>query len=206
MKGGMSVNTSLNLEGTKLKAPNIPLYYEELNQHSETIILGTTSDVGVYSKKDNSLNPELSISLANYIYTVKIDKVLSGNMPESEGSFVAIGEMAIAHPESREHEGEEVDWSFRPYTFRPVMAQTIEAGKQYVLFLSEEDNTEVYRLSWDGFGLFPIDYINEEAAKQSLSELQKQYKYVEKVSRAPMENDLLYRLCSLYVKEEFLSS
>lgn len=190
---------------TKLKAPNMPFYYEELKQQSEIIILGTISDVGVYSKKDNPLNPELSLNLATSIYTVKIDKVLSGNMPESEGSHVAIGEMVVAHPKSRDHETEEIDWSFSPYTFRPEAVQSIESGKQYVMFLSEKDDTEVYGLSWDGFGIFPMDYISEEASKNSLSELQNQYKYVEEVTRAPMENDLLYRLCSLYVQEEFLS-
>lgn len=188
---------------TKLKAPNIPFYYEELKQQSDMVILCTISDIGVYSIKDNPLNPELSLNLATNIYTVKIDKILSGDMPESEGSFVPIGETVVASPQSRDHEAEPIEWNFTPYSFRPENVQ-LEVGKQYVMFLTEKDNTEVYRLSWDGFGVFPTDYIKKESEKNSLSELQKEYKYVEEVTRAPMENELLYRLCSLYVKEEFL--
>lgn len=188
----------------KAEGPNIYQSYEELKQKSNTIILCTISDIGIYRNKTEQYHPKASFG--TYIYTVKIDKILSGNMQEAEGSLVPIAETAWANPEFGENGNEIIDWNFTPYSARTEEVKSLEKGKQYVIFLSEKDNTEVYRLSWDGFGVFPIDYINEEASKNSLSELQQQYEYVEEASHAPMENNLLYRLCSLYVKEDFLSS
>ena len=188
----------------KLKAPKLPFTYEELKQESQAVILVTVRDAGVYSKKDLPLHPKFSVNLANFLYTVQIDRVLSGSLPESEGDTVAVGEIAVAHLRSESAESENPMWEFVPYTLRPEAARTLEAGKQYVLFVAEKDDTDVYRLSWDGFGVFPMDYIAEEAANHSLRELQEQYRHVEEVTRAPMENDLLYRLCSLYIHEELL--
>lgn len=191
-----------NIPFAKAEGPNISLSYEELKQKSNTIILCTISDIGIYRNKAEQYHPKASFG--TYIYTVEIDKILSGNMQEAEGSLIPIAETAWANPELGENGNEIIDWNFYPYSARPNDVKSLEKGKQYVMFLSQKDDTEVYRLSWDGFGIFPIDYINEEVSRNSLIELQKQYKYVEEVSRAPMENNLLYRLCTLYVKEEFL--
>lgn len=188
----------------KLKAPSLPFTYEELKQESRTIILGTIRDAGVYRKKEQPLNPKFSVNMANYIYTVHIDRLLSGSLPESEGDTVAVGEPAVAFLQSESRDAEQPLWRFVPYTSRPEAAEILETGKSYVLFLNEKDDTDVYRLSWDGFGVFPLDYIAEQAENHSLEELREQYRHVEEVTRAPMENDLLYRLCSLYVQEEFL--
>lgn len=185
----------------KSEGPNYSTSYEELKKKSSMIILCTIQDVGVYRKKAEQYHPRASFG--TYIYSVKIDKILSGNMQETEDSIIPIAELAWANPVFKENGNEIMDWSFSPYSARANDAKSLEKGKQYVMFLSQKDDTEVYGLSWDGFGIFPIDYINEEASKNSLIELQKQYKNVEEVSHAPMENNLLYRLCSLYVKEEF---
>jgi hypothetical protein len=191
----------------KLKAPRFPFTYEELKRESPIIVLGTVRDAGVYSNKEHPLDPERSLNLATYLYTVRIDQVLSGSLPETEGSEVAVGETAVAHHISGDPDDQEQPvWRFEPYTARPEAAQTVEPGKTYVLFLAGKDDTDVYRLSWNGFGVFPLDYIAEEAAAHTPGELREQYRHVEEVTRAPMENDLLYRLCGLYVMEEFLNA
>lgn len=210
----------------QLKPPRFPTSYEELKQQSGFIILGTVREAGVYVANDQPLNPKYSINMARYIYTVQIDRILSGDMPEQEGHVAAVGETVTAHalPKQPEREGNvaagdesasvhgltdepedgEIEWRFEPYTFRPETVRSIEAGRQYVFFLSGKDHTGVYKLSWDGFGVFPVDYLTEEASRHSLQDLQDQYRQAEEGLRDLSSDGLLYRLCGLFVMEEWM--
>lgn len=188
--------------GAKVKAPSIPINYEELKAGSAAIVVGTLSEIGVYRNKAEQYHPKASFG--TYIYTIKIDRILSGRIEEKTGDYIPVKELALANPEHTESMKDIKNWRFSPYTFRADEAMQLEKEKQYVLFLSQKDDTEVYELAWDGFGVFPVDYIEQEAMKSTLGELRKEYEQVEQTTRSPLEHDLLYRLCGLSIREELV--
>ncbi|MCL6456664.1 MAG: hypothetical protein K6T85_01535 [Gorillibacterium sp.] len=188
--------------GSKAPAPFFPFSYQELQESSVAVLLVTVEDIGVYRKNEEAYQPKASFG--TYLYTVKVDRVLQGQADTDNGDHLAIAERAWADPVQAGQVENIVDWQFSPYTFRAEATRTLATGKQYVVFLQAKDETGCYPPASNGFGIFPIDYIDQEAARSVLPELEEQYKLMVKTTRAPMEHDLLFRLSSLYVKRDFL--
>lgn len=184
---------------SKAPAPKQPLTYSELIQQSQIIVLGTIDDIGVYRHKDEQYNPKASFG--TYIYTLKVDKVLSGNLEEGVDRVIPIAERAWAKPKDESEQKDIKEWSFSPYTGRPNEAAILEKGKQYVMLLSGTDASGVYAVPFDGYGIFPVDYIEQESSNHSLVELQG---LLQNADDTPLKADLLYKIYSLYIKEEYL--
>lgn len=187
----------------KCLSPYSPRSFEELEGSSSIIILCTLEASGVYRDKTESYNPKASFG--TYIYTVRIDKILKGNPGEKPGDLIAIKEKAFAHPDYKKGSHEIEKWNFYPYTARAMEAGILNPQKQYVMFLQGKDETSLYTLTPSGFGIFPLEYIESLPKTTSPSQLEKGLKKVKGVILEPLKDDILYKLCAMHVKEEFLN-
>lgn len=195
-------------QSVKAPYPRYPMTYEELKGESDVIVLVTVEEAGVYREKSQAYHPRASFG--TYIYSVKVEQVLEGKLHgstvegvrESENVQIAIIEQAWAMLSGNSDAGEP-QWSFTPYTARADAARPVERGQQYVMFLRAEDERGFHPVTSNGFGLFPLSYIQREAEQHSVRQMEQLYhEELEKTSK-PMQDDLLYRLFSVYIYDEF---
>lgn len=185
----------------KCPSPRIPRNYQQLKNESSTVLIVTIKDIGVYRRTAEQYNPKASFG--TYIYTAKIDKILSGAISKNVNDLIPIAEQAWADPTFN---GKEiVKWNFTPYSCRADNVRNMETEKQYVVFLSVKDETGCYQIPFNGFGIFPVDYINDVASKTTVDEIKGEYNYVGETTNVPLKDANLYRLSSLYIKEQFLN-
>ena len=185
----------------KCPGPRIPQSYQELKNGSSAVLIVTIKDVGVYRRTEEQYNPKASFG--TYIYTAKVDKILSGNIYINVNDLIPIAELAWAAPTFN---GKEiVKWNFTPYSSRANDVINIETEKHYVVFLSAKDETGCYQIPFNGFGIFSVDYISDVASKTTVDEIKGEYNYVGETTNVPIKDDNLYRLSSLYIKEQFFN-
>lgn len=194
----LPLTTNSESLSTKLIAPLFPLQYEDLREASDAIVLATLMDIGEYMRDD--ADHLLSVNLGTYIYAFQIDEVLSGRLDEGAGDFIPVAETAVAGSVETAEGG--LEWRLRPYTNRIDASKILEKEKQYIVFISDKDDTEVYGLTYHGFGVFPVDYVESVALNHTLSELKQEYEEADGETFTPEKIDLLYRLCSLWLKNE----
>jgi hypothetical protein len=183
----------------KCPAPGIPQSYQELKNQSSAVLVVTIKNIGVYRMASEQYNPKASFG--TYIYTAKIDKILGGNIEKNVNDLIPVSEQAWAAPTFK---GKEiVKWNFLPYSNRSNDTRILKTGEQYVVFLSNKDETGCYSVPFNGFGIFPVGYINEVASKTTVQEIKEKYGYTRESTNTPLKDDNLYRLSSLYVNEQF---
>lgn len=187
---------------TKMIAPHGPRNYETLIDQSSVVIICDVNNIGTYKNKYKVYNPK--VSLGTYIYTIKIERIIKGSIDEKIEDYIAVTEKAWASPKYTIGRVVIGGWNFTPYTTRAKETWDVKIGNKYLIFLNEKNDTECFMASFNGFGIFPIEYIEKEAEKNTLSEIQKEYDNRRNVTRTPYNNDILYRYCAVRVKNDFL--
>jgi hypothetical protein len=189
-----------------LNGQNVGNSQSNLNVTS-VVILCTLENIGIYRRiNENATIYAPETIFGSYIYTVKINKVLYGCINDNIGDYIAVNEKVCAFPNSEIQASNKASfngWDFYPYTVRPRSEYDLQIGNQYVMFLSAKDKTDCYELLWNGFGVFSINYINNEAKTDSLSVIES--KYNNESVKDPLTDSILYKICALHVKNDFLS-
>lgn len=186
----------------KAKAPSFPENMEALLESSRVVILGTIRDVGVYRPMAERYHPKASFG--TYIYTVQVDRVLEGT-PETVGTtWMLVKEIAWATPK-QQVDNIVTEWQFAPYTFRPEDAKNLNPGDQYVFFLKERDDTGMFPLAVDGFGVFSVDGLEQLAGEQQLKDLEDALEQGEPGRFTPERVKLLYNWIGLQLWENVLN-
>lgn len=188
-------DTEYSTDLIKLPGPDLPLDYDVLKNESFAVITGTIKKVGVYKKNVDQYN--IKGDLGTYIYTVKIDRILKGSINNKVYDIVPISERALAWPTFN---GDKIQkWNFEPYSYGARETFDLRINNQYIMFLCNKDKTGCYQLSYNGFGFFPINYINKLSEDYTLKEVEDSG-----IKGYPLENDYLFKVCSMHVKEDFL--
>jgi hypothetical protein len=176
--------------------PDFMIPFSKFLDQTDYIIRCTIEDVGDYFRK------KIPTPFGTRIYIVKIDNILYGNMDEKTDNIIPIAEKFFA----------EAECHTQAYSRRPKKTWTLKTGKQYILYLTKQDETDCYGLAGDGFGVFSTDYIEDAVKSTNIDDIRKLIqkdvrfeRYDGKVNRvAKIDENLYYKLYALYTNEKFL--